>query len=122
MAVFGIGSAIVAIASLIRGSSVFQAAIAVAKFLAIKALLIALVSTVAVVVFHNFLIDFMTDALSQFSTYLESNVSGNIQAVVHTFEGLGGYLADKLKIVESFSLIMSGLSVGIIRRMIPFVG
>jgi len=118
----GIGSAIVAIASLIRGSSVFQAAIAVAKFAAIKALLIALISTVAVVVFHNFLLDFMTDALSQFSTFLESNVSGDIQSVVHTFEGLGGYLADQLKIVESFSLIMSGLTVGIVRRFIPFIG
>ena len=118
----GIGSAIVAVVSFFRGATLFQAAVTVAKYVAIKALLITLLTTVAVVVFHNFLIDFITSMLSQFETYATSHLSPGFEKITHQFTGLGGYLADKLQIVESFSLIMSGLMVGVIRRFIPFVG
>lgn len=122
MAAFGIGSAIVAIVSFFRGASLFQAAVQVAKFVAMKALLITLITTVAVVVFHNFIIDFLTMALSQFNTYVTNNLNPGLEPVVHQFSGIGGYLATKLQIVQSFSLVMSGLMVGVVRRFIPFVG
>ena len=118
----GIGSVIVGIISFFRGATLFQAAVSVAKFVAIKALLITLLTTVAVVVFHNFIIDFITSYMEQFVSFATSSLPSGFESVSHQFTGIGAYLADKLQIVESFSLVMSGLMVGVVRRFIPFIG
>jgi hypothetical protein len=118
MAAIGVGSAITFIVTWLKGSSLTKSLIMVALFLALKALLITLITVTLAIVFHNFILDFVLE-------WVQGVVSGlpdsGLSATVYQMTGVAGWFGSLLKIPECTSVIISSACVIGIRRFIPFL-
>lgn len=87
----------------------------VAKYVALRAMLIALVLTIGPIVLFkgwSMILEFLL-------TYSASYVQGkNLQSAVVEIIGIGCYLAQKMKIGEGFSVFLSLLGLSFTLRMI----
>lgn len=77
--------------------------LAIMHFVALKMIMVTLVITILPIVLNNFLYDIV-----QIIINLINSVQLPIQSVQNTsFSGLAGYLLEKLKIIDAFSIILS---------------
>jgi len=116
----GLGGLLTGIAGAIGASSVKDAAIQVAKFIAFKVILTALLVTGLAIVLNNFVIDFVTDFISQAATSLSDGTT--FQSSVFQLQNIGAYLGNILMLKESMAVVISGISIGAVRKFIPFIG
>ena len=114
-----LGSLLAGLGGAVRSLGIRQAAIASAKFVATKVVLTTLLVSGLAIVLHNFVISFMTDFINASA---QEMTDGNMQSFLINLEGIGAYIGNKLKLQESISLILSGVSVGAVRKFIPFIG
>ena len=112
----GLGRMLASLGSHIRLLGLRRTAIEVAKFAAKKALLMTLITTVLVIVLNNFLIDWIGDYLSS----IHGSMSQSLDPMTYEFTELGAYLATQLRLQDCLEIIISGISVGAIRKFLPF--
>lgn len=105
-----------AILSAIAGFFSSTIASSVARYLAIKAVLITLITVTLPIILHNFVVWFF-DQIYQFVS--SSLPSGGLSSTVLQFSGLAGYLAVHLRFPEMFAVIVTGISIRAILNFIP---
>lgn len=101
-----------------KASSIFRTGVSVALFYALKVVLITLFTVTLSVVLNNFVIGFASDIFSDALPYL----SEQIPAFALELTGLGAWLGLQLRLPDCFAVILSGLSVGFVRSLMPRVG
>ena len=75
------------------------------KFIALKALLVALIFTLLPIAIYNGWL-FLQEKILAFL----SSSSGSWEGTIVTFTGLGGWIAEQLRFTECFSVLVSGLT------------
>lgn len=114
----GFGSLFSWLGGIIAGLGVREGAIQLAKFVATKIIITTVFVLGLSILLNNFLIDWITDYLMASSQYI---TDPNLQSAVINISGLAAYIGGLLQIKECFSIIIAGLSVGMIRKAIPFL-
>lgn len=108
-----------------RNQAVYLASLSLAKWLALKALIVTIVFVGLYVVFHNFLVYFMDEALTAMHDRVDQEIVdyGGISYFTMLIEltGVGAWLGSKLKVVEAFTVLMVGVTFRAIRDFIPFI-
>lgn len=94
-------------------------AVEVAKFGAWKILLTAFYFTGVYVLLNNLMVFFMEKISSMLVSHY-GGVDGGVSPFIIQLTGLGAYLAQKMMLVESFTAIMTGLSLAVVRNFLPF--
>lgn len=117
---FSLSGMLGSLAGRISGTSVKNGLIEVAKWSAFKLFMTALFFTGIYIILNNFLITFAGDLMSGAQSALEAESGGALQAAALELTGLGGYLAQRLQLVESFSVWLTGLMLAGIRSFLPF--
>lgn len=89
------------------------------KFLATKALIIAVVGTLLPVVLYNLL----NSVILEYITYAQGVIptGDGMSSALISFTGIAGYMAIQLKLPEAFSLVMSAAALRWSLNCIPFV-
>lgn len=111
-----LGRMLASIGSNVRLLGLRKSAIEIAKFAAKKALLMTLITTVLVIVLNNFLIDWIGNYLSS----IHGSMSQTLNPMTYEFTQLGAYIAAQLRLQDCLEIIISGISVGAIRKFLPF--
>jgi len=114
-----LGGLISGLGSAAKSLGIKEAAIASAKFVATKVILTTLLVSGLAIVLHNFIIDFVTAYIQASANQMDG---GNMDSFVVQLTDLGAYLGQQLQLQASISVILSGLSVGAVRKFIPFMG
>lgn len=102
-----------------RGKTLLEIAIAVAKWTAML-LLIKFTLFVALGAACTWAVGYVLDFAMEGVKSLYAD-SGMVQAVPIQLVGLAGYLADKLRIPEVFSILLTGWSFAFVRSCVPFL-
>ena len=76
------------------------------KFIALKALLVALIFTLLPIAMYKGWLFLQEKIL----TYLSSTAPGSWEGAIVTFTGLGGWIAEQLRFTECFSVLVSALT------------
>lgn len=91
----------------------------VAKWTAAKLLLAAFWTTGVYIIVMNLVI-FVADKINiAMTAYMHQNGS-NISPSTFMMVGLMGYLAQKMSLLESFSMLISGVTLKAVRQLLPF--
>lgn len=88
------------------------------KFLAWRAFILFIVFVALPVVFYNVATGLMFDFIQYALDYLSSQ---GIQSHVFQFTSIGAYIAQKIQLVQAFTVFISFLSIRFIMRFIPFL-
>lgn len=91
-------------------------ALELAKWGAKKLLITAFFTVAIYVVANNFLVWFIGKVIEETSQFMDA---GTFESSAFQLIGLGAYLAEKFRLVESFSLVVTGLSIRAIRQFLP---
>jgi len=117
MKLFGVGSALTFLVAWLKGKTLWQSLTLVAFFLALKALLVSLITVSLAVIFHNFVLDFLFEWISSATASLPD---GGLSSTIYQLTGLGGWVGSQLRLPECFSVIVSASIMVGVRRFIPF--
>ena len=104
------GGIVLAIVNWLTGGAVVNIMIAVARWVATKALVYLLIFTVIPVVFYNILQDFVFDAIQWGLNYIGASGFAADGLVVQ-LSGIAGYIAVNLGLPSMFSMIMSAVAI-----------
>lgn len=89
-----------------------------AKLIALKAMLLVLAIVVLPLVVENFLVYLISGAYG----VMDANVaSSGLAPVILQITGMGGWIAEQLRLPESFAVIISGITVRFGINAIPFL-
>lgn len=89
-----------------------------AKWTAIKIVVTAFCTVGIYIIASNLLVFFVSKIIDGVTSMAGSQ--GSISSAIIQFSGLGAYFADRLKLVQSLSLIITGFSIRAIRQFLPF--
>lgn len=89
-----------------------------AKWTATKLLITAFCTVGIYIVSSNLLVFFVSKIIDGVSSMAGSQ--GSISSAIIQFSGLGAYFAERLKLVQSLSVIVTGFSIRAIRQFLPF--
>ncbi len=88
------------------------------KMIAYRAMLLTLVTVILPIVLEKFIVYLIHTASGIAFQHIES--SGLAQAAI-TFSGLAGYLADRFRLVEAGSMIISAITLRFVLNLIPII-
>lgn len=93
-------------------------AVELAKWTAGKVILTAFCTIGIYILCNNVLVWAVTKIIAETSAQLGNQ--GSLQNAVIQLSGLGAYIADKFRLVPSFAIVVTGLSIRAIRQFLPF--
>lgn len=91
-----------------------------AKWIATKSIISVVFIAGLSILLNNFIIGFVDDWINAVNT--EIGTGNALQAASIQVQGVAAYLAIKLRLPESLSVLISGYAVAAVRSFIPFLG
>lgn len=107
------------IGSWFGASSIAHAGVEVAKWGAWKILLAAFWFTGIYIIVNNIIV-FIMEKISTLIPLAFSDVPGGASPAAMQLVGVGAYLAQKLMLVEGFTVFIAGLSLAVVRSFLPW--
>lgn len=102
----------------IGAASIASATIEIAKWASWKVLLAAFWFTGVYILFNNLLVYAMNLIAAMMPSVY--GVDAPVSSLGMQLTGIGAYMAEHLLLVESFSALMSGLSLAVVRMFLPW--
>lgn len=100
-------------------STIAHAGVEVAKWGAAKILLAAIWFTGIYILVNNIMV-FVMEKISALIPAAYGDVPGQMSPFIIQLTGVGAYLAQKLMLVEGFTVFIAGISLAVIRSLLPW--
>lgn len=116
----GLGGMFSSVLGSIGLSSVRSTIVEIAKWSAFKIFMTAIFFTGLYIVLNNFCITFATKVVTGATQAVNAAGGASFSPTVVELTGVGAYIAQKMQLVETFSMFLTGLSLAVIRKFLPF--